>query len=133
MVTQRVQMKGIFPWLVRWACRAVTRDFCSALTALVGPVRTKYFFPHRTLLKFLCPHRSASWAGRHAGSPVSKYVSLLSIFLKLKLPRNRRREVWLLRDCGGRVGGGSHLARQERGARPYDQHQVSCRVTHPAG
>jgi hypothetical protein len=28
-------------WLIRWACRTGTRDFCSALTALVGP---KKFF-----------------------------------------------------------------------------------------
>jgi hypothetical protein len=28
----------VHPWLVRWACRASTRDFCSALAAL------KYFF-----------------------------------------------------------------------------------------
>jgi hypothetical protein len=37
----------------------------------------KYFFPHRTLLKFLCPNRPASWAGSRAGSPVSQYVSLV--------------------------------------------------------
>jgi hypothetical protein len=38
MGTQRVQMKGALPWLVRWACRAGTRDFSSALAAL-GPVQ----------------------------------------------------------------------------------------------
>ncbi len=37
MGTQRVQMKGVPPWLVRWTCRAGTRDFCSALAALIGP------------------------------------------------------------------------------------------------
>ena len=31
-------MKGVLPWLVRWACRAGTRDFCSALADLVGPL-----------------------------------------------------------------------------------------------
>jgi len=30
----RAQMKGVLPWLVRWACHAGTRDFCSALVAL---------------------------------------------------------------------------------------------------
>ncbi len=35
----------------------------------------KYFFPHRTQFRFLCPHRPASWAGSCAGSPVFKYVS----------------------------------------------------------
>ncbi len=33
-------MKRALPWLVRCACRAGTRDVCSALTALVGS--TKY-------------------------------------------------------------------------------------------
>ncbi len=39
MGTQRVQIKGILPWLVRWACRACIRDVCSALAALVGQVQ----------------------------------------------------------------------------------------------
>ncbi len=38
METQRVQIKWVLPWLVTWDCRAGTRDFCSALAALVGPV-----------------------------------------------------------------------------------------------
>jgi hypothetical protein len=32
-------MKGVLPWLVRWACRAGTRDFCPALAALVSPIQ----------------------------------------------------------------------------------------------
>ncbi len=43
MRTQRVQIKGVLPWLVRWACRNGTRDFCSALAALVGPVQNIFF------------------------------------------------------------------------------------------
>ncbi len=43
MGTQRVQMKGVLPWLVRWACRAGTRDFCSDLAAWVGPVQNICF------------------------------------------------------------------------------------------
>jgi hypothetical protein len=39
MGTQRVQMKRGLLWLVPWACNATTRDFCSALAALVGPVQ----------------------------------------------------------------------------------------------
>ncbi len=31
--------KGVLPWLVRWACRAGTRDFCPALAALVSTVQ----------------------------------------------------------------------------------------------
>ncbi len=43
MGTQRGQMKEVLPWLVRWACRAGTREFCSALAALVGPVQHIFF------------------------------------------------------------------------------------------
>jgi hypothetical protein len=32
-------MKEVISWLVRWACRAGTRDICSALATLVGPVQ----------------------------------------------------------------------------------------------
>ncbi len=39
LVTQRVQMKGVFPWLVSWALCAGTRDFYPALAALVSPVQ----------------------------------------------------------------------------------------------
>ncbi len=31
MGTQRVQMKGVLPWLVRWACRAGPRDLVSSV------------------------------------------------------------------------------------------------------
>jgi hypothetical protein len=52
METQRVQMKGVLIWQVRWACCAGTRDFCFALAALVGPVQnifflTVHYFNHR--------------------------------------------------------------------------------------
>jgi hypothetical protein len=32
-------MKGVLFWLFCWACRASTKEFCSALAALVGPVQ----------------------------------------------------------------------------------------------
>ncbi len=35
-------MKGVLPWLDRWACRACTRDFCSSLAALAGPVQSTF-------------------------------------------------------------------------------------------
>jgi hypothetical protein len=43
MGTQRVEVKGVIPWLFHWACRAGTRDYCSALAALVGPVQNIFF------------------------------------------------------------------------------------------
>ncbi len=36
-------MKGVLPWLVRWACRVGTRDVCPALDAVVGPVLNIFF------------------------------------------------------------------------------------------
>jgi hypothetical protein len=36
-------MKGVLPWLVRGACCAGQKDFCSALAALVGPVQNIIF------------------------------------------------------------------------------------------
>jgi len=44
MGTQIVQMKGVLSWLGRWACRAGTRDFCSALAALVWAQYKIFFF-----------------------------------------------------------------------------------------
>jgi hypothetical protein len=38
-----VHMKGVRPWLVRWACRSRTRDFSPALAALVGPVKNIFY------------------------------------------------------------------------------------------
>jgi hypothetical protein len=43
MVTQRVQIKGVLPWLVRWACRSGTIHFCSAFAALFGPGQYNFF------------------------------------------------------------------------------------------
>jgi hypothetical protein len=43
MGTQRVQMKGVLPWLVHWSCRVGSKDFCSALAALVDPVQNIFF------------------------------------------------------------------------------------------
>jgi hypothetical protein len=39
MGTQEVYMKGVLPWLVHWARRAGTRDFCPVLAAQDGPVQ----------------------------------------------------------------------------------------------
>ncbi len=70
--SKRVQIKGVLPWLACWACRAGTRDFCPAFAVLVA--QYKIFFPNRTLFPFICPHRSATWAGSRAGSPTCLLV-----------------------------------------------------------
>jgi hypothetical protein len=105
MGTQRVQMKGVLPWLFPQARRACTRDFYPALATLVSPVQTN-FFPHRRMFQFMCPHRPATWAGSHAGPPVSECVSFLlfnsnrfsctvyrriEAFFSLQKPQNARR------------------------------------------
>jgi hypothetical protein len=52
--TQIVQIKGVPPWLDFWACCSCTREFWSALAALVVP--TKFFFLlHPTLFNYLFP------------------------------------------------------------------------------
>jgi hypothetical protein len=38
-------------WLVRWACRSGTRDFYSALAALVGPEKLHYFHSFAPIAK----------------------------------------------------------------------------------
>jgi hypothetical protein len=37
-------MKGVLPWLFRWACRAGPRDFYTALAAPVSLVQNIFFF-----------------------------------------------------------------------------------------
>jgi hypothetical protein len=70
-------MKGFLLWLALWACRAGTKSLLSCLGCSGQPC-TKYFFPHRTLFRFMCPHRPATWAvhwaGSRAGPPVSECV-----------------------------------------------------------
>ncbi len=55
-----VPVQGIFilPWLLQSAQYTI-------------------FFSPRTLFNFMCPHHPATCAGTRAGSPVSKYVSLV--------------------------------------------------------
>ncbi len=43
MGTQRGQMIGVLPWLIRWARRAGTIDFSPALAALISPVQNIIF------------------------------------------------------------------------------------------
>ncbi len=62
MGTQRVQKKGVLPWLVRWALHAGTRDFCPALAALVRPVQNIFFLAVHYFFQLICPHRPLSWA-----------------------------------------------------------------------
>jgi hypothetical protein len=38
-------MKGVHPWLVRWACLSGTRDFYPVLAALVGRVQNIFSSP----------------------------------------------------------------------------------------
>ncbi len=49
------------PWLICWACRASTRDFCSASAALVGLIQNIYLL---TVHYFNCLSPSPSKLGR---------------------------------------------------------------------
>ncbi len=68
-VSEYVQIKEVLPWFVHLAYCASTRDFRSALAALVGQVLK--FFPHCALFPLLCHHRPVSWPGSRAWSHVS--------------------------------------------------------------
>ncbi len=83
MGTQRVQMKGVLPW----AHCAGTRDFI--LPWLLCSAQYRIFFPLRTLFKFMCPSRQATWAGSHAWPPVSECVSSMVNLQKVSNPRSR--------------------------------------------
>jgi hypothetical protein len=86
-------MKGARSWLVLWACRADTRDFCSALTALVA-AHYNIFCPQPTLFQFLCPHRQLP--GQTA---VLGHLSL-SVCLWLHQAEKEAARIELKSDCG---------------------------------
>jgi hypothetical protein len=50
-------MKGVPLWLLCWACRAGTRNFCSALAALVGPVQNIFSHSPQNYLNSFVPYR----------------------------------------------------------------------------
>ncbi len=67
MGTQSVQMKGVLSflsWLVRWACRAGTRDFCSALAAVDGPVQNAFSSPYTISIPLSSSPTSPNKVGR---------------------------------------------------------------------
>jgi hypothetical protein len=78
-------MTGVLSWLVRWACRAGTRDFCFALAALVGLVQKFVYLTVHYFSSFLSPSpsklgRQSCWATCHSvcvsGCPVDMWVKL---------------------------------------------------------
>jgi hypothetical protein len=71
MGTQRVQMKGVFPWLVRWTRHTGTRDFWPALADLVSPVQNTFSSPY-TISVHLSP--SPSQLGRQSCLVASLFV-----------------------------------------------------------
>jgi hypothetical protein len=77
-------MKGVLPWLVRWALHAGTRDFFPVL-GCSSRASTKYFFPRPTLCHFICHHRPATSAGSRAWPPVSYCVSPIAYLDILKV------------------------------------------------
>jgi hypothetical protein len=80
-------MRDVLPWLVRWARRVGAIDFCSALAALVSAVQNINFLTAHFFMRFISPHRPATWSGIRAVSPVS--VSLLCTYLDTALPTSK--------------------------------------------
>jgi hypothetical protein len=64
-------MKGVLPWLVRWARRAGTRGFCPALAVLQSAQYRIFFSLPHTISLNLSTSPTASWTGSRAASPVS--------------------------------------------------------------
>jgi len=62
-------MKGVIPWLVRWAYCANTREFCPAMAALVGTVKKDFSLPYTFSIHL--PPSHSNLAGSRVGSPVS--------------------------------------------------------------
>jgi hypothetical protein len=58
MWTHKGQLKGVLSWLVRWACRSGTRDFCSALAALNDPVKNRFFLSVHYFTSFVPIHEA---------------------------------------------------------------------------
>ncbi len=84
MGTHGVHMKGVLPWLVHWACRAGTRNFCPTLAALEVDKVQNILFPRRIPTSFVPIGRAAS--------PISYYVSLVATFKEILTG-------WLLTYC----------------------------------
>jgi hypothetical protein len=78
-------MKGVHPWLVRWARRAGKTIVCSALAALVSPVQNTIFLTSH-LFTLFSPHRPTTCAGSRAGSPVSVYLPMPQLHTSVALP-----------------------------------------------
>ncbi len=53
MGTQREQMKGVLPWLVRWACHAGTKDFYPVVAVLANPVQNIFFLTVHFISSFV--------------------------------------------------------------------------------
>jgi hypothetical protein len=69
MGSQRVQMKGVHLWLVRFARRARTKDFYPALAALIIPVQNMF----RLTVNYL--NLCVPWVCSRAGPHFSKCAS----------------------------------------------------------
>ncbi len=68
-------------WLVRWACREITRQLCFALASLVNSVK-KYFFPHFYIS--LSPNNLGSQPGWFTCVSLT-YENASEIFLKVTM------------------------------------------------
>jgi hypothetical protein len=81
MGTQRVQMKGVLTWLVRWTvCHAGTRAFCSVSAALVGPVQNIFFLAIHYFNSFVS---IAQYTGQEAMLGSTLLVCVQSLYVSV--------------------------------------------------
>ncbi len=84
--SKRTNERGHLSWLVCWACSADTRDFCSALAALAGPVQNIFFLTVHYFNAFVpIPQQQAGQAAVLGCLSFSVCVSGGTLFLLLKL------------------------------------------------
>jgi hypothetical protein len=85
LLTVETEANGDSPWLVCWACHAGTRDFCSALAALVGPIQNIFFLPVHYFNSFVPMPQQAGQAAVLGRLSLSVFVSGGTLFFLLKL------------------------------------------------
>jgi hypothetical protein len=74
-------MKRVLSWLILWACRAGTRDFCTALAGLVSPVKNIFYHPVHYFNAFVPIARQAGQAAVLGRRSLNMFLwSVLPIF-----------------------------------------------------
>jgi hypothetical protein len=87
MGTYGVKRKVVLPWLVHWARRAGTKDFYSALDALVSPLQNIFFLTPHTFSFYVSSSLS------NLGRPVVPGRLSLNMYLWKNAQRARNKNI----------------------------------------